>query len=88
MLFFLSHGYRVIAHDRRGHGRSTDTGNDMDTYVADVMALTDHLDLRNAVHIGQSRKHGALCEMSPSVVATPPSTSPRQRGLERCIFLF
>ncbi|AXA42347.1 alpha/beta fold hydrolase [Rhizobium leguminosarum] len=60
MLFFLSHGYRVIAHDRRGHGRSsqTDTGNDMNTYVADVMALTDHLDLRNAVHIGHSTGGG------------------------------
>jgi pimeloyl-ACP methyl ester carboxylesterase len=60
MLFFLSHGYRVIAHDRRGHGRSTqtDTGNDMDTYVADVVVLTDHLDLRNAVHIGHSTGGG------------------------------
>lgn len=60
MLFFLSHGYRVIAHDRRGHGRSTqsDTGNDMDTYVADVAALTDHLDLRNAIHIGHSTGGG------------------------------
>jgi non-heme chloroperoxidase len=60
MLFFLSHGYRVIAHDRRGHGRSTqtDTGNDMDTYVTDVMALTDHLDLKNAVHIGHSTGGG------------------------------
>ena len=60
MLFFLSHGYRVIAHDRRGHGRSsqTDTGNDMNTYVADVTALTDHLDLRDAVHIGHSTGGG------------------------------
>ncbi len=60
MLFFLSHGYRVIAHDRRGHGRSTqtDTGNDMDTYVADVIELTDHLDLRNAAHIGHSTGGG------------------------------
>lgn len=60
MLYFLSHGFRVIAHDRRGHGRSTqtDVGNDMDTYVADVIALTDHLDLRNAVHIGHSTGGG------------------------------
>lgn len=60
MLYFLGQGYRVIAHDRRGHGRSTqtDTGNDMDTYVADVMALADHLDLRNAVHIGHSTGGG------------------------------
>jgi pimeloyl-ACP methyl ester carboxylesterase len=60
MLFFLSHGYRVIAHDRRGHGRSTQTdiGNDMDTYVADVMELADHLDLKNAIHIGHSTGGG------------------------------
>ncbi|WP_429589648.1 alpha/beta fold hydrolase [Sphingomonas zeicaulis] len=60
MLFFLDKGYRVIAHDRRGHGRSTqtDTGNDMDTYVADLIELTDHLDLKNAVHIGHSTGGG------------------------------
>ncbi len=60
MLFFLSKGFRVIAHDRRGHGRSTqtDTGNDMDTYVADVIELTDKLDLKNAVHIGHSTGGG------------------------------
>jgi pimeloyl-ACP methyl ester carboxylesterase len=60
MLFFLSHGYRVIAHDRRGHGRSTqtDTGNDMDTYVGDMVELADHLDLKNAVHIGHSTGGG------------------------------
>ena len=60
MLFFLAQGFRVIAHDRRGHGRSTqtDTGNDMDTYAADVAALTDALDLKNAVHIGHSTGGG------------------------------
>jgi len=60
MLYFLGHGYRVIAHDRRGHGRSTQTdiGNDMDTYVADVIELTDHLNLQNAVHIGHSTGGG------------------------------
>jgi len=60
MLYFLGEGFRVIAHDRRGHGRSTqtDTGNDMDTYVADVIELTDHLDLLNAVHIGHSTGGG------------------------------
>ena len=60
MLFFLDKGYRVIAHDRRGHGRSTqtDTGNEMDTYAADVAALTDALDLKNAVHIGHSTGGG------------------------------
>ncbi len=48
MMFFLSHGYRVIAHDRRGHGRSaqTDVGGDMDTYAADMAALADALELR------------------------------------------
>ena len=60
MLFFLDHGFRVIAHDRRCHGRSTqtDTGNDMDTYVADVIELTDHLGLTGAVHIGHSTGGG------------------------------
>jgi non-heme chloroperoxidase len=56
MLFFLHHGYRVIAHDRRGHGRSTQTGDghDMDHYADDLAALTEHLDLRDAIHIGHS----------------------------------
>lgn len=60
MLYFLQQGFRVIAHDRRGHGRSTqtDTGNDMDTYVADLLELTDHLNLRDAVHIGHSTGGG------------------------------
>ena len=60
MLFFLSQGYRVIAHDRRGHGRSsqTDTGNDMDTYADDVAQLVKHLDLRDAIHIGHSTGGG------------------------------
>ena len=60
LLFFLSQGYRVIAHDRRGHGRSTqtDTGNDMDTYAADVAALVAALDLKGAVHIGHSTGGG------------------------------
>lgn len=62
MLFFLSHGYRVIAHDRRGHGRSdqTDTGNDMDTYAADVAEIAKALDLRDAVHIGHSTGGGEV----------------------------
>ncbi|CAH0353974.1 alpha/beta hydrolase [Sphingobium sp. CECT 9361] len=55
MLFFLGKGYRVVAHDRRGHGRSdqTDIGNEMDTYAADVAELAEALDLKDAVHIGQ-----------------------------------
>src|SRR5262245_18646902 len=62
MLFFLAQGYRVIAHDRRGHGRSsqTATGNEMDTYAADVAALAAHLDLRNTVHIGHSTGGGEV----------------------------
>jgi len=62
MLFFLAKGYRVIAHDRRGHGRSdqTDTGNDMDTYAADVAELVKILDLKNAVHIGHSTGGGEV----------------------------
>ncbi|WP_404925220.1 alpha/beta fold hydrolase [Mesorhizobium sp. ORM16] len=62
MLFFLAQGYRVIAHDRRGHGRSsqTDTGNEMDTYAADVAALAAHLDLKNAIHVGHSTGGGEV----------------------------
>ncbi len=62
MLFFLAQGFRVIAHDRRGHGRSdqTDTGNDMDTYAADVAEITDALNLRDAVHIGHSTGGGEV----------------------------
>jgi len=62
MLFFLDHGYRVIAHDRRGHGRSTqtDTGNDMEHYAADLAALTEALDLRDAIHIGHSTGGGEV----------------------------
>src|SRR5262244_2525719 len=56
MLFFLKHGYRVIAHDRRGHGRYSQTadGHDMDHYADDLSALTTHLDLRYAIHVGHS----------------------------------
>ncbi|HVH37072.1 MAG TPA: alpha/beta hydrolase [Sphingomicrobium sp.] len=62
MLFFLGKGYRVIAHDRRGHGRSaqTDGGNDMDHYAADVADLTAALDLKNAVHVGHSTGGGEV----------------------------
>jgi non-heme chloroperoxidase len=62
MLFFLGKGFRVIAHDRRGHGRSSQTsgGNDMDTYAADVAALAEALDLRDAVHIGHSTGGGEV----------------------------
>ncbi|MBZ9601413.1 alpha/beta fold hydrolase [Phyllobacterium chamaecytisi] len=62
MLFFLQHGYRVIAHDRRGHGRSSQVseGHDMDHYAADASAVAEHLDLRNAVHIGHSTGGGEV----------------------------
>ncbi|MEJ2387926.1 MAG: alpha/beta hydrolase [Chromatiaceae bacterium] len=62
MLFFLQKGYRVIAHDRRGHGRSTqtDTGNDMDTYAADVAELVAMLGLKEAIHVGHSTGGGEV----------------------------
>ena len=62
MMFFLANGYRVIAHDRRGHGRSAQVseGHDMDHYAADASAVYEHLDLRNAVHIGHSTGGGEV----------------------------
>jgi non-heme chloroperoxidase len=62
MLYFLEKGYRVIAHDRRGHGRSdqTDSGNEMDTYANDVVELARALDLKNAIHIGHSTGGGEV----------------------------
>ena len=62
MLFFVQHGYRVIAHDRRGHGRSSQVsdGHDMDHYADDLAALTAHLDLKNAIHVGHSTGGGEV----------------------------
>src|ERR1700744_6118855 len=62
MLFFLQHGYRVIAHDRRGHGRSSQIsdGHDMDHYADDLAALTEHLDLKDAIHVGHSTGGGEV----------------------------
>jgi non-heme chloroperoxidase len=62
MMFFLKHGYRVIAHDRRGHGRSSQTadGHDMDHYADDLAALTTHLNLTNAIHVGHSTGGGEV----------------------------
>jgi len=62
LMFFLERGFRVIAHDRRGHGRSTqtDSGNEMDTYAADVDELVQKLDLRNTIHIGHSTGGGEV----------------------------
>ena len=62
MLFFLAQGYRVVAHDRRGHGRSeeTDSGNEMAGYAGDVADLARALDLRNAIHVGHSTGGGEV----------------------------
>ena len=62
MMFFLQQGFRVIAHDRRGHGKSTPTenGHDMDTYAADVAELTQALNLKNAIHVGHSTGGGEV----------------------------
>ena len=62
MLFFLAKGYRVVAHDRRGHGRSAQVsgGHDMDHYAADAFAVVEALDLKNAVHIGHSTGGGEV----------------------------
>jgi non-heme chloroperoxidase len=62
MMFFVTRGYRVIAHDRRGHGRSSQVadGHDMDHYADDLAALTSHLDLKNAIHVGHSTGGGEV----------------------------
>ena len=62
MLFLANHGYRCIAHDRRGHGRSSQpwTGNDMDTYADDLAKLVEALDLKNAIHVGHSTGGGEV----------------------------
>jgi non-heme chloroperoxidase len=62
MLFFLAHGYRVVASDRRGHGRSTQTsgGHDMDHYADDLAAVVEHLDLKDAIHVGHSTGGGEV----------------------------
>ena len=62
MMFFLNHGFRVIAHDRRGHGRSTQTsdGHDMDHYADELAAVTEHLNLKNAIHVGHSTGGGEV----------------------------
>ena len=81
MLFFLGKGYRVIAHDRRGHGRSSQVsdGHDMDHYAADAAAVVEHLDLRNAIHIGHSTGGGEATRY----VAPPRQGPRRQAGAHR-----
>jgi non-heme chloroperoxidase len=102
MMFFLGKGYRVIAHDRRGHGRSTQTanGHDMDTYAADVAELTKELDLKGAVHIGHSTgggevvryvaKHGSgRVAKAVLISAIPPAllkTATNPEGLPKEVF--
>jgi non-heme chloroperoxidase len=82
MLFFLEDGYRVIAHDRRGHGRSTQTGSghDMGHYADDFAALTDHLDVRNAIHVGHSTGGGEVVRFIGRHGENPVSRAVRPRG--------
>jgi len=102
LLFFLQHGYRVIAHDRRGHGRSTQTadGHDMDHYADDLAALTAHLDLKNAIHVGHSTgggevtrylgRHGeSRVAQAALISAVPPlmvKTAANPVGLPKAVF--
>lgn len=102
MMFFRNRGYRVIAHDRRGHGRSTQTdgGHDMDHYAADLAALTEHLDLKEAIHIGHSTgggeviayiaRHGDSRVSKAAIIsAIPPlmvKTEANPLGLPKAVF--
>src|ERR1700723_664795 len=102
MLFFLNHGYRVIAHDRRGHGRSSQTadGHDMDHYADDLAAVTAHLDLKNAIHVGHSTgggevarylgRHGESRVAKAAIIsAVPPlmvKTEANPGGLPKSVF--
>ncbi|MEU8632104.1 alpha/beta hydrolase [Amycolatopsis sp. NPDC048633] len=102
MLFFARHGYRVIAHDRRGHGRSAQVGDghDMDHYADDLAALTAHLDLHDAVHIGHSTgggevvrylgRHGESRVAKAAIIsAVPPlmvQTDANPGGLPQSVF--
>jgi non-heme chloroperoxidase len=102
MMFFLNHGFRVIAHDRRGHGRSTQTatGHDMDHYVDDLAAVTAHLNLKNAVHVGHSTGGGEVAHYigrhgesrvakAVLISAVPPimvKTAANPGGLDKSVF--
>ncbi|HUM00236.1 MAG TPA: alpha/beta hydrolase, partial [Mycobacterium sp.] len=102
MLFFLAHGYRVVAHDRRGHGRSAQVGDghDMDHYADDLAAVVEHLDLRDAVHIGHSTgggevarylaRHGqARAAKAVLISSVPPlmlQTEANPGGLPKAVF--
>src|SRR6202007_2830503 len=102
LLFFLNHDYRVIAHDRRGHGRSgqVGTGHDMDHYADDLAALTEHLDLKNAIHVGHSTgggevvrylaRHGERRVAKAAIISAVPPLMGRTRanrgGLPKDVF--
>jgi len=102
LLFFLGKGYRVIAHDRRGHGRSTQTGDghDMDHYADDLAAVTGHLDLKYVIHIGHSTgggevvhylaRHGEDRVAKAAIIsAVPPlmmKTDANPNGLPKAVF--
>jgi non-heme chloroperoxidase len=102
MMFFLNRGFRVIAHDRRGHGRSTQTadGHDMDHYADDLAAVTAHLDLKNAIHVGHSTgggevvrylaRHGESRVAKAAIIsAVPPlmvKTATNPGGLPKDVF--
>ena len=102
MLFFLLNGYRVIAHDRRGHGRSSQVsgGHDMDHYADDLAAVTTHLDLKNAIHVGHSTgggevvhylaRHGESRVAKAAIIsAVPPlmvKTAANPGGLPKDVF--
>ncbi|HTV08050.1 MAG TPA: alpha/beta hydrolase [Candidatus Aquilonibacter sp.] len=102
LMFFLNHGYRVIAHDRRGHGRSTQTadGHDLDHYADDLAAVTEHLQLKNVIHIGHSTgggevirylaRHGEKNVAKAAIIsAIPPlmvKTDANPGGLPKSVF--
>ena len=102
LMFFLNHGFRVIAHDRRGHGRSTQTadGHDMDHYADDLAALTAHLNLKNAVHVGHSTgggevahyigRHGESRVAKAVLISSVPpimvKTAANPGGLDKSVF--
>jgi non-heme chloroperoxidase len=102
LMFFLNHGFRVIAHDRRGHGRSTQTadGHDMDHYADDLAAVTSHLNLKKAVHVGHSTGGGEVAHYigrhgesrvakAVLISAVPPimvKTADNPGGLDKSVF--
>ncbi len=102
MMFFLGHGYRVIAHDRRGHGRSSQVGDghDMDHYADDLAAVVEHLDLREAIHVGHSTgggevvrflaRHGEQRAAKAALIAAVPplmvQTDANPGGLPKSVF--